>query len=127
MQVDLFSPKGFLQVGGIILIVVGVLGYVGVIGPAASQSLFGDAWWFDNAENIAHLVLGIAGLGASYVLDKALQKTLVMLLGILGVGVGVYNFVSPTLLGANLEVPLDTVLHLAVGGWALYASMVAKK
>lgn len=120
---NLFSPKGFLQVGGAVLVLVGILGYVGVIGPTPQQSLFGDLWWFDNAENIAHLVLGIVGLAASFVLDNQMQKTLVMVLGVVGVLVGVYNFVSPELLGANLEVPADTVLHLVVGAWALYASM----
>ncbi len=124
---NLFSPKGFLQVGGVALVLLGVLGFVGVIGPTPEKSLFGQVWWFDNKENLAHLVLGVVGLLASVVLDAGLQKTLVMLLGVLGVGVGVYNFVSPTLLGANLEVPTDTALHLVVGAWALYASKMGKK
>ena len=118
---NIFSPKGFLQVGGVILLLVGVLGYVGVIGPTPAQSIFGSFWWFDGKENLAHTVLGIAGLVAAFVFPAVWQRYLVMLLGIVGVLVGLYNFVSPSFLGANLETPADLVLHLVVGAWALYA------
>ena len=118
---NIFTPKKFLQIGGAVLVLVGILGYIGVIGPTADKSLFGNFWWFDGPENIAHLVLGIAGLAASFVLPSSLQKTLVMVLGIVGVLVGLYNIVSMELLGAHLESPADLILHLAVGAWALFA------
>lgn len=122
------NPKQFLTVGGAVLLLVGILGYIGVIGPTPDKSLFGDFWWFDNAENLAHTVLGLAGLAAAFVFPANLQKNLVVLLGILGVVVGVYSLlIGPGLLGANLENPADTVLHLAVGAWALYASLVGGK
>ena len=102
---------------------LGILGFVGVIGPTSDSSLFGSAWWFDNGENWAHLVLGVVGLIAAYVLGANLQRPLVMLLGIIGVLVGLYSLViSSTFLGANLENPADTLLHLVVGAWALAAS-----
>mgnify|MGYP001587882777 CR=1 FL=1 len=116
------NPKQFLQIGGVVLVLIGVLGFVGVIGPTSDQSIFGSVWWFDNAENWAHLVLGIVGLGAAYVLGANLQRPLVMLLGIIGVLVGLYSLVYPNLLGANLENPADTLLHIVVGAWALWAS-----
>jgi hypothetical protein len=119
----IFTPKGFLQVGGAVLLLVGILGYVGVIGPTA-DSLFGKFWYFDNAENIAHTVLGIVALGAAFLLkDAGMQKTLVMIVGVLALLVGIYGFISPSLLGANLENPADNILHLVVGAWALAASM----
>lgn len=116
------NPKQFLQIGGGVLVVVGILGMVGVLGPTAEQSIFGEPWWFDNAENWAHLVLGVVGVGASFVLGAPMQKTLVLLLGVLGVVVGLYSLlVGQTLLGANLENPADTALHIVVGLWALWA------
>ncbi|MBI2634018.1 MAG: hypothetical protein HYW80_01770 [Parcubacteria group bacterium] len=116
------NPKQFLQYGGGILVLVGVLGFVGVIGPTAEQSIFGSTWWFDNGENCAHLVLGVVGLVAAYVLSASQQKYLVAALGAVGVLVGLYSAVySTALLGANLENPADTVLHLLVGAWALWA------
>lgn len=117
------NPRQFLQIGGVVLVLVGILGFVGVIGPTADASIFGAAWWFDNPENWAHLVLGIVGLVAAYALGANLQRPLVMLLGVVGVLVGLYSLLGySTLLGANLENPADSLLHLAVGAWALWAS-----
>ena len=117
----LLSPQGFLKVGGAVLVVVGVLGFVGVIGPT-ENSLFGSSWFFDNAENWAHLVLGVVALAAAFALPATLNKTLVMVVGVVGVLVGLYSlFGSTTLLGAGLENPMDTLLHFVVGAWALVA------
>lgn len=124
---NIFTPKGFLQVGGIILLVVGIVGYFGIIGPTPESSIFGEAWWFDNAENVAHTVLGLVALAAAYGLkDAGTLKNLVMVLGIVGILVGLYGFISPGFLGANLENPADNILHLVVGAWALAASMMKK-
>ena len=119
----IFTPRGFLLIGGAILILVGILGFIGVIGPTASSSIFGASWWFDNAENWAHLVLGVVGMIAGFAAPASLQRPLVMILGVVGVLVAVYNVFSTTLLGANLESPADLVLHLVVGLWALTASL----
>ncbi len=117
------NPRQFLLVGGVVLVLLGVLGFVGIIGPTAADSLFGSGWWFDNGENWAHLLLGIVALIAAYVLPANLQRPLVMVLGVVGILVGLYSLViSPTFLGANLENPADSILHLAVGAWALWAS-----
>lgn len=122
------NPKQFLTIGGAVLLLVGILGFIGVIGPTPDQSLFGAMWYFDNAENLAHTVLGVAGLGAALVFPALWQKYLVVLLGVLGLVVGLYSLMGSTmLLGANLENPADTILHLAVGAWALYASLVGDK
>lgn len=118
----ILSPKGFLMVGGIVLVLVALLGYVGVIGPAADQSIFGAGWYFDNAENMAHLVLGVVAILAAYLVGAGVQKTLVIIVGVIGVLVGLYSLVGPSMLwGANLENPADTILHLVVGAWALWA------
>ena len=118
------NPKQFLIIGGAVLILVGVLGFAGIIGPTHSASIFGSAWWFDNPENYAHLILGIVGVIAAFVFPASLQKPLVLLLGVLGLFFAVYSgFVNTQFLGANLENPADTVLHLAVGIWALFAGM----
>ena len=121
------NPKQFLLVGGAVLVLVGVLGFVGVIGPTAADSIFGETWWFDTAENWAHLVLGIVALIAAFVLPAGLQKPLVLLVGAVGILVGLYNLMSMDLLGAHLESPVDMILHLAVGAWGLAAGMMGGK
>ena len=117
------NPKQFLQIGGVVLVLLGILGFVKVIGPTAEQSLFGEWWWFDNAENWAHLVLGIIALVLAYITGASIQRPVVMILGVVGVLVGLYSlFGYYNLLGANLENPADSVLHIIVGAWALLAS-----
>jgi hypothetical protein len=121
---NIFTPKGFLQVGGVVLALVGILGFIGIIGPTPDRSLFGSLWWFDNPENWAHLVLGVVALlAASLLKDAGMQKNLVILVGVIALLVAVYNLFSTTLLGANLESPMDLVLHLIVGVWALKAAL----
>jgi hypothetical protein len=118
------NPKQWLIVGGAALVLLGVLGYAGIIGPTPADSIFGASWWFDNAENAAHLLLGIVGLIAAFVLPGMYQKYLVFILGIVGVLFGLYSLViGPTFMSANLENPADTLLHLVVGAWGIWASM----
>ena len=117
------NPKQFLVWGGIVLVLVAILGWVGVIGPTADRSIFGGSWWFDNPENWAHLVLGVVALIAAVALPASGQRPLVMLVGIVGLLVGLWSlFVSTNFLGANLENPADTVLHIVVGIWALLSA-----
>lgn len=116
------NPNQFLKIGGAALVLLGVLGFF-LIGPTADSSIFGSAWWFDSGENYGHLLLGIVALIAAFAIPASAQKTLVMVLGIVGVLVGLYSlFVSTDFLGANLENPADTILHIVVGAWALWAS-----
>jgi hypothetical protein len=117
------NPRQFLIIGGAVLFLVGILGFVGIIGPTAEDSIFGDPWWFDNGENWAHTLLGGVGFIAAFVLPAAAQRGLVLLLGVVGVLVGVYSIFEQQFLGSNLENPADTLLHLAVGAWALLASV----
>lgn len=124
---DIMKPRGFLSAGGFVLVLLGILGFVGVIGPTPGQSMFGTFWWFDNAENTAHTVLGAVALLAAYrIKDNAMVKNLVLLYGALAFVAGLYNFSSEKLLGANLETPADMVLHLAVGAWGLASGLMYK-
>lgn len=120
---NILTPKGFLTIGGIILLVVGVLGFF-LIGPTPEQSIFGASWYFDGPENWAHVVLGVVALAIAYgVKDANIQKWVATIVGIVALIVGIYGFFSSDLLGANLENPLDNILHLVVGVWGIVAGM----
>lgn len=112
------NAKSFLQWGGGVLVLVGLLGFLGVIGPTPDKSIFGEAWWFDNAENWAHLVLGVVGIIASFVLGADMRRNLVLLLALVAAFFTVYNLFSTTFYGANLEQYADFILHLVVAVWA---------
>ncbi len=126
------NPRQFLLIGGIILVLLGILGLV-VLGPTADKSALGAAFYLDNAENVAHLVLGIVALLAYWLLkDDMLVKWLVILVGVIALAVAVIGFLNsgnpaPNVGVSNLENPLDNILHLVVGVWALGASFMGKK
>lgn len=122
------TPKGFLQIGGVVLIVVALLSYIPLTN--SPSGIFGSAWWFDGGEGIAHLVLGAVAIAAAYVLPANLQKPLVIVVAVVGL---IFGVAGGTLINtggtanfyglSNLESPLDNILHLFVAAWAGYASM----
>lgn len=115
------SPHAFLKIGGAVLVLVGVLGFF-LIGPTADSSIFGSAWVFTMAENWAHLILGIVALVAAGALkDHGQAKALVIVVGLVALLVGILGFFNS--LGNILQNPLDNILHLVVGIWALWAAM----
>jgi hypothetical protein len=125
---SLFTPKGFLTVGGAVLLLVGLLGFVILKDPALGF------FWLDSSENIAHTVLGIVALAAVFVpgLNVALApyyRWIVILVGVIALFFGVYGFLlapgspaSPNTFGlANLELG-DNLLHLVIAAWAFLAA-----
>ena len=128
-MMSFFTPKTFLVVGGTVLLALGILGLItwnaGVI---KENSIF----YLDNGENVSHIVLGAVALILAAVLgsQQFLQKWVVVLVGIVALFFGLYGFAvsgspMPNTFGvANLENPLDNVLHLVVGVWALVSSFM---
>ena len=122
------NPKQFLQIGGAILVVLGVVGLLPVFTKANTP------WFYlDTGENVAHIGLGLVAIAASFLLtDPAMQKWLVAVVGVVGLFFGIYGFVvagqpEPNTFGlANLESPADNLLHLVVGAWALYAAFMGR-
>lgn len=121
------NPKQFLLIGGVVLVLVGILGWINVLGPTSDTSIFGSNWWFDTGENWAHLLLGVVAFVVAFAFGAGLQAPITLLVGIVGILIGLLGFVlgsdmSYNFYGlANLENPMDNVLHLVVGAWALLA------
>jgi hypothetical protein len=127
-EVTYMNPKQFLLVGGVVLLLLGVLGLV-----LPGGQLLGTDWYLTMGENVAHLVLGVVAVAASFVLDAKMQKMLTTVVGVVALFFGVYGFMVAgvpalnTFGLANLETPYDNVLHLAVGAWAFYAAYASDK
>ena len=119
-------PTLFLKVGGAVLLLLGIVGYIGVTNNVNFFNL-------DAGENLAHSVLGIVALGFGFfVKDQTINRWLVVIVGVVGLIFGVLgfflangdfmggHFAHPNFLGlANLENPADNLLHLVVGVVAL--------
>jgi hypothetical protein len=122
------NPRQFLIFGGAVLLLLGIVGYLGVFNEASTP-----AFWLDPGENLAHTVLGIVALAAVFVpgLNDFLRpyyRAIVILVGVLALFFGVYGFIvsgaaEPNTFGvANLENPSDNILHLVVAAWAFLAA-----
>jgi len=120
----LLSPTTVLRLGGAVLLALGLVGLTGVTNSIAFFNL-------DSGENIAHVALGIVGLGAGFGTKNAdLHRWLVAFIALSGLLTGIYGFtlaagdeMHRNFFGlANLENPADNVLHLVVGLWAAAAA-----
>jgi succinate dehydrogenase hydrophobic anchor subunit len=125
------SVKGFLFWGGVVLIIVGILSYLPFTN--ASGSIFGAFWWFDGTEGVVHIALGVVAIAASYILSGDLARWLVIAVGVVALLFAIYGLILPqgpigsaNIDGANLESPMDSILHLFVAVWALYAAFVGR-
>ncbi len=116
----LLSPTTVLRLGGAVLLLLGLIGLTGVTNSIAFFNL-------DSGENIAHIALGVVGLGAGFgTKNPELHRWLVAVIALTGLATGIYGFTLAAgdethrnFFGlANLENPADNVLHVVVGIWA---------
>ena len=123
-------PRLFLTLGGFVLLLLGIVGYLNVFSESATP-----AFWLDGGENLAHTVLGLVALAAVFVpgLNMALApyyRWIVGLVGVLALFFAAYGFIqagaaAPNTFGvANLENPSDNLLHLVVGIAAIAAVLI---
>ncbi len=126
----IFTPRGFLIVGGAVLVLFGVLGFF-VLNDSADPFL-----WLDPAGNVAHIALGLIALAVVFVpgLNDTLMphyRSIVILIGVTALFFGAYGLLLPggtpaapnTFGMANLEMG-DNVLHLLLAAWAFAAAFL---
>ena len=128
---SLQNSTAFLRYGGGVLLLVGIVGYLGILNNV-------DFFSLDAGENIAHVGLGVIGLAAGFGLkDKMIHRVLTGVVGITALIFGLLGwflpaggaltngaFANPNFFGlANLESPSDNLLHLFVAAWAIWAMM----
>jgi hypothetical protein len=118
------NPKQFLQVGGVILLLLGIIGFL--------VPQIGTLLIFTSAENWAHTVLGVVALVLAPLPLGELKRWIVVIVGLVALFFGVAGFMVsgnavPNFYGvAQLDNPVDNILHLVVGLWALYAAFNKK-
>jgi hypothetical protein len=117
---NIFSPKGFLRIAGVIFILLGFLGFIGILGDSPSRSIFGSSWWFTNAESLTLFAAGVISLFISSFLPPLWQRYIVILVGIFSVIMGLYVFSGADFFWMDLQT-LDSAFYLVFGLWALYA------
>ncbi len=118
------NSKEFLKWGGIILLIFGVLGYI--------TPTLGSFLSLTPLENIAHILLGVVALGLVYWGSESFHKPVTIAVGLIGLLFAVIGFAVagkdvPNLGSVQLDNPLDNLIHLVVGVWALWAALGSKK
>jgi hypothetical protein len=125
---SVFTPRGFLTWGGAMLLLLGVLGYLGVLSRSTTPQL-----WLDDTEKVVLTVLGVGSLAITIIpgissVFQPFHRWIVVLLGLAALFFAVYGFyVAGDTSGrntfgvANLESPVEVLLFLAIAGWALVA------
>jgi hypothetical protein len=117
--------KTYAAVIGIVLVVVGLIGFIGnpIVGPTG---IFAT----NAVHNIVHLLTGAIALYIAFGgLAPAQQATWLIGLGVLYLVIGVLVVVSPTLFGLFGDAPAnaaDHVLHFALGIVSLVIGYMAR-
>ena len=106
----------------------GILGSIGFSGPLPANSIFGSAWYFDQVENITHTLFGLVGLLAGLLGTSRMQRTFGYVLAATALIVGGASAMGPitsgvTILGAALQNPADTILHIFFGTLTLWLTV----
>ncbi len=120
------TPKQFLQIGGTILVLLAVIGFL-------KPDLAGGLLNFDAPENWTHLILGVVAMVIAPLPLGDVRKWITVLVGVTGIVIGILGFIvrdnpSPNFYGVtNLENPVDNVLHLVVGIWAMIAAFGGRR
>lgn len=116
--------KTFAMVLGVVLLLVGILGYV--LNPTGGLLL--GIFAVNAPHNAIHLVTGIAGLAAAFM---GWARLFCQAFGVIYLLVGVLGLVatdgSGMLLGMVHNNMADNLLHLAIGGAAAFVGFVADK
>ncbi len=107
-------------------------GSFGISGPGPENSHYGINLYSDPIENFYHAMFAIAGLIVGF--RKSLRNQIIFgyVLAITALVVGVLGAFSPiptgiNVLGAHLQNPGDTIIHLFSGTTTLFMTLKARK
>lgn len=115
--------RTFTLVLGVVLLLVGVLGYIMVPGGGLLLGIFA----IDGTHNLIHIVSGIAGIAMAY---AGASRLFCQIFGAVYLLVAILGFVATTtdgmLLGLIHVNTADHILHLAIGAAASYFGFAAE-
>lgn len=117
--------RQYAQVVGVVLLLLGVVGFLLV-----SQSPLLGLLNIDLVENIVHLLTGAAMAYVGFAMrDNATARMVVGAIGVVYLLVGVIGFVDPRLFGLlqNPYTIVDNVIHLALGALGTYIGFMTSR
>jgi hypothetical protein len=116
--------KTFAMVLGVVLLLIGILGYV--LNPTGGHLL--GIFAVDGIHNAIHVVSGIAGIAAA---TMGWAPLFCQVFGVIYLLVGILGFVATDsnamLLGLMHNNMADNLLHLAIGGASAFVGFAGSK
>ena len=114
--------KTYAKVVGVLLLVVGVLGFL-IGGDAAFLGLL----HFEATHNVIHLLTGLIGVWVGYRASDKAAKQFAWIFGVIYTLLALAGFAGLTEIGGALGIMhlMDgayNVVHLVVGVWGIYAA-----
>lgn len=118
----------FLKYSSLALLVAVLLGLTG-LGPTANNSLLGTYLFFDNVQSVIHLLLAILALAGYLSKNEDIQRYITAAFGVLAITITVFSFYRagaplPNAYISNIEIPIESLLYLAWGLWALWVVLM---
>jgi len=114
--------RNFLMWVGYVLIVLGILGFIRVLGPTAQHSIFGNFWWMSSQVDLIYIVSGIVSLFSAYVLPENIVQMVTYAIGVVAFFVGLYGlFWATKIFTVPLEGAIGNLINLLIGVWGLWS------
>lgn len=120
--------KKFLKIISAAFLASGVVGLT-VLGPTPNSSVLGSHLYFDQIQSIIHLLLAAITFGAYHLRNEDVQRYITAGIGVLAITITVFSFYrlsapSPNAYVANIEPPLESLIYLGIGLWALWVVLM---
>jgi len=121
------NSKRALIIAGTVFVLMAVFGFFEVLGPGAKNSIFGQGWWLDNAENYSHLAFGLTFLASALFAAAPYRKGLAWTFGLALVVFSIYSIITYHIVHVNIEEPVEEVIYFALGDLILWGVTRDKK
>jgi hypothetical protein len=119
--------KNFLVWIGYITIILGILGFIHVLGPTPQTSIFGSFWWMDGQVSLIYIMGGIVSLFTAYVMPDNVVELITYGIGAVAFFVGLYGlFWAPRVFSVPLEGVIGNLIMFLFGVWGLWSVSVER-
>lgn len=116
------TSRNFLIAVGYILIILGILGFIRVLGPSPDKSIFGSFFWMDSRLNLLFIVTGVISFFTAYVFADTMINFLAFGIGTVAFFVGLYGLLwASRIFTLPLAGPIGNLIILIIGIWGIWS------
>lgn len=114
--------RNFLVWMGYIAIILGILGFIHVLGPTPQNSIFGSYWWMSSQVGLIYIVGGIVSLFTAYAMPESIIQIVTFGIAVVAFFIGLYGlFWAPRVFSVPLEGVIGNLINFLIGIWAFWS------